>query len=189
MVKKRHIPNSLTILRVILTVFVIYFLLQPDLKSWIIAIICFVVASITDLVDGILARKHGWITTFGKIADPTADKVLTIGTFITFSILHLFSWIWLIPIVIREVLVTVYRFKFVNKGKKVAARKSGKIKTALQMVLLGVMFFVLLFRDQFNYYPTLNTTLIIIMYVLLVVVVILTIYSGARFIRENMYKG
>ncbi len=184
-----NLPNFLTILRIIMSFFVVYFLLQNSLSSRIIALIFFSLASLTDFFDGYIARKYNLITKFGKIADPTADKILTIASFITFAILNLFSFIWLIPIIIRELWVTIYRIKdYINDtNDHVAAKMSGKIKTVTQIITIIVMFFTLILRDHYNYI-ILENLMIIIMYCLLLLTVILTIYSGFSFLIKKGAK-
>jgi len=174
-----NIPNALTISRIILGVIVIYLFLQHDIMLRIIAGLLFIVAAITDLLDGKLARKYNIVTKFGKIADPIADKVLNLGAFITFTVLGMFSFWWLVPVIARELLVTIYRFIFIRSKKDLAARKSGKVKTIIQYVTIGAIFFNLIFRDHINL-PIIDMPLKILMYACLIVTVIVTIYSGLR---------
>lgn len=185
----RNLPNYLSILRIFMSFFVIYFLLQRSLHSTIIAAIIFIFASITDFLDGFIARKYNLITKFGKIVDPTADKFLILGAFITFSILNLFSFWWLVPIILREVGVTIERLREYIKGskKEVAARVSGKIKTIIQIITIVVLFSVLILQE-YSQYGALENVMNIIMYGLLIVTIVLTIYSGIRFLMKKGLK-
>ena len=179
----KNIPNALTIIRIIMSFFIIYLLLERTLTNTIFALILFIIASITDFLDGVIARKYNLISNFGKIADPTADKILTIGAFISFSILNLFSFIWLIPIIIREVGITIRRILNHKKGssKKIAAKMSGKIKTTTQIITIIIMFINLILKNYYEY-KTIENITNITMYIFLSITVILTIYSGIEFL-------
>lgn len=131
-------PNKLTLLRVILVPFFILFLLMPSIPcNFLFATIVFIVASITDYIDGYLARKNNQITTFGKFLDPLADKVLVISALICFITLGLASPVAVVLIVAREFMVTSIRLvASSNNGTVIAASMSGKIKTVVQMIAI-----------------------------------------------------
>ncbi|GGC60239.1 CDP-diacylglycerol--glycerol-3-phosphate 3-phosphatidyltransferase [Hoyosella rhizosphaerae] len=108
----------------------------------IVAGLLFVLAAVTDRYDGHLARKHGLITDFGKIADPIADKALMGGAFIGLSILGELSW-WITAIVLfRELGITLLRFWVIRHGVMPASR-GGKLKTVIQIVALSFFIFPL----------------------------------------------
>jgi CDP-diacylglycerol--glycerol-3-phosphate 3-phosphatidyltransferase len=102
-----------------------------------LAFFVFGVASVTDLLDGQLARRSGTITDFGKIADPIADKALTGSALITLSALGDLPWWVTVVILVREVGVTLLRFWVIRHGV-IAASRGGKIKTVLQIVAIGL---------------------------------------------------
>ena len=130
-------PNGLTVLRLLLVPIFVAFLVEGGTGSRIVAFLVFGVASVTDLLDGQLARRSGMITDFGKIADPIADKALTGSALITLSALGELPW-WVTGIIlVREVAVTVLRFWVIRHGV-IAASRGGKIKTVLQMVAIGL---------------------------------------------------
>ena len=133
--KRKHIitPNALTILRIILSIIIIYLLFNPSFYVRLSLAFLFTAASLSDYFDGRIARKYGLITNFGKIVDPLADKVLYLGLFISFCILCVCPLWWVILIGIREVLVTVLRFVLLKQGTVIAADKFGKIKVAFQI--------------------------------------------------------
>ena len=110
----------------------------PGGAAWRIAAFCvFAVASVTDLLDGELARRSGTITDFGKIADPIADKALTGSALITLTLLgDLSGWVTVL-ILVREVGVTLLRFAVIRYGV-ISASRGGKVKTLLQMVAIGL---------------------------------------------------
>src|SRR5258708_2947250 len=132
-----NLPNGLTVLRLALVPVFVAFLVAGGSVSRIVAFFVFGLASITDLLDGQLARRSGMITDFGKIADPIADKALTGSALITLSVLGDLPW-WVTAVIgVREVGVTALRFWVIPHGV-LAARKAGKIKTVLQIVAIGL---------------------------------------------------
>ena len=132
-----NLPNGLTVLRLVLVPIFVAFLVDGGTGSRIVAFFVFGVASVTDLLDGQLARRSGMITDFGKIADPIADKALTGSALITLSALGELPW-WVTGIIlVREVAVTVLRFWVIRHGV-IAASRGGKIKTVLQMTAIGL---------------------------------------------------
>ena len=154
--KKMNLPNRLTVLRLILVPFCILFIvlegvMNADLAA-VIAAAFFTAASITDSLDGKIARKHNLITDFGKFLDPLADKFLVIGTMMAIiyrydAIRSWFFWVVLI-IVFRELAVTSLRLVVVNSsGLVVAANWLGKVKTTMQIIcILSVLLEPVLYR-------------------------------------------
>jgi len=137
----------------------------------------------SDWLDGWLARKYNDITKLGKILDPIADKIYVLFTLSIFAYLGMYSIWWIVPIIIRELVITAYRFSFLGQGKVVAAVKSGKLKTILQMASVGYIYLIFMCKI---YYPSyLHYTLIYTMYVALFATVALTLYSGYIFFRNN----
>lgn len=143
-----NLPNKLTIFRIILVpiMVIIPFLgitgtISGIPISWIIIDLIFILASITDKLDGYLARKNNQITTFGKFLDPLADKILVLATMtMLVEMTKLPAWI---PIIVltREFMVSGYRLVAVEKGGKViAASKWGKLKTVTQMIAIILAF-------------------------------------------------
>lgn len=129
-----NIANQLTVLRIILIpIFILFFVLEWGYGD-IIAAAIFVIASLTDFLDGYLARKYNLVSNFGKIMDPFADKLLVLTALIYLAIDYRIPG-WIVIIIIgRELLVTSLRALAADKGVIVAARKLGKYKTAFQMV-------------------------------------------------------
>lgn len=132
-----NIANALTLLRLALVPVFIYFLLAGGNRDRALAFVAFAVASVTDLLDGELARRRGLITDFGKIADPIADKALTGSALITLSYLGELAWWVTFVIVVRELAVTGLRFWVIRHGV-IAASRGGKIKTMLQIVAISL---------------------------------------------------
>jgi CDP-diacylglycerol---glycerol-3-phosphate 3-phosphatidyltransferase len=135
-----NIANALTVFRLLLVpVFLIALFWGTGHETgWrIIAWAVFAVASVTDRIDGEIARKRNLVTEFGKLADPIADKALVGAALIGLSILHDLPWWVTIVILVREVGVTVLRFWVIRHGV-LAASRGGKLKTLLQSVAIGL---------------------------------------------------
>jgi CDP-diacylglycerol---glycerol-3-phosphate 3-phosphatidyltransferase len=132
-----NIANALTVARLALVPVFIWFLLAGGTSDRAIAFVAFAVASVTDLLDGELARRRSLITDFGKIADPIADKALTGSALITLSYLGELPWWITSVIVIREVGVTALRFWVIRRGV-IAASRGGKAKTLLQIIAISL---------------------------------------------------
>lgn len=136
----RHVPNALTIARIVMVPVVLAVLLwRPDDQLWRwLATGLFSVAMLTDFVDGFLARRWQVVSAFGKLADPIADKIMVVGLLLGLAWLDEVPWVMAGVVVAREVLVTVGRLLVASKSV-VAAGWSGKVKTAAQTVGLFMM--------------------------------------------------
>lgn len=130
-------PNALTALRLALVPVVVGGLVAGGTAGRLIAFAAFCVASVTDLLDGRIARQRGLVTDFGKIADPIADKVLTGSALVTLSCLGQLPWWVTVVIGIREIGVTALRFWVIRRGV-IAASRGGKLKTLLQVAAIGL---------------------------------------------------
>ena len=150
MAGSRNLPNVITVGRIVACPAIFVLALSPSAGARLVAFVLFVGAGLSDLWDGHLARKHGWITDVGKLLDPLADKLLLVSTFIPFYIIsHREGEVGLIPhwgmlpmwvlIVIlgRELLVTLFRQWAVRQDVVIAAGTSGKYKTLLQNLFSG----------------------------------------------------
>ena len=129
-----NLPNKLTVARIILVPFFVAALLINFPLNNLAALAIFGVASITDLLDGKIARKRGLVTDFGKFADPLADKILVISALLCFVQLGLCDCVAVIIVLFREFAVTSIRLIAASKGKVIAANIWGKVKTVTQMV-------------------------------------------------------
>ena len=129
-----NLPNKLTLMRILLVPFYIFFLLMPGIPHhYLISFIIFAAAAYTDHLDGKIARKYNLITDFGKFADPLADKIMILAALACFIQLGLTNAVVLILIVSREFMVTAIRLVASAKGKVVAANNWGKAKTISQI--------------------------------------------------------
>ena len=129
-----NLPNKLTLLRIALVPVYLLLLWLPA-YSWL-ALIVFAVASLTDMLDGRIARERGLVTNFGKFMDPIADKLLTHTAFIMLCAMGRLNVIACIIFIAREFVVSGLRLVAVEQGHVIAAGMSGKVKTVLQMALV-----------------------------------------------------
>lgn len=188
-----NLPNKLTIFRIVLVpiMVIIPFLgikgefLEIPMEYWLIDFI-FIMASVTDKLDGYLARKNNQITTFGKFLDPLADKILVLTAMIMLvEMTKLPAWI---PVIVlaREFLISGYRLVAVEKGKKViAASQWGKLKTVTQMIAIILAFVDLHSFGECFTGDLQGTTLIfnILVTSMMIVQTIATIFSGMDYMK------
>lgn len=169
-----NVPNALTVLRIVMVpVFLVVLFNNPDDFGWrLVATAVFVVAILTDLADGYIARKHNLVTDFGKLWDPVADKALTGAAFIALGILDELSWIIIVLILVREWGITWLRAAIAKHGI-MAANKGGKLKTVTQSVALGLY---LLGRDN------LPEWLSVVALVIMIIALALTLLTGITYI-------
>ena len=169
-------PNKLTIARVIMIPFFVAFLMYDiagDAGKWI-ALVIFIAASITDTLDGYIARKYHLVTNFGKFMDPLADKLLVCSALICITATgKLAAWITII-IIAREFIISGFRLVAADNGIVIAASYWGKFKTVSQMIMI-----ILMIMDiQNGAFQTLIT-------VFIVIAVALTLISLADYIMKN----
>ena len=134
-----NLPNKLTLLRIVLVpVFVVVLYLNFPYNN-LVALAVFILASLTDLLDGKIARKYHLITDFGKFMDPIADKLLVTAALLVFVDWHMMpAWVAIV-VVAREFIVSALRLVAASNGRVIAAGWSGKVKTASTMVCICVM--------------------------------------------------
>ncbi|MFI3211198.1 MAG: CDP-diacylglycerol--glycerol-3-phosphate 3-phosphatidyltransferase [Peptostreptococcaceae bacterium] len=171
-----NLPNKLTLFRICLIPVFIFFMASNIENKYLISCIVFIIASITDAMDGYIARKYNLITDFGKFMDPLADKLLVLAALISMTEANLVpSWIVII-IVSRELTVSILRAIAGAEGKVIAASGGGKIKTISQMV--AIMF--LLFGENYN-----NYIIVSIGEISLLIATLVTIQSGYEYLSKN----
>jgi CDP-diacylglycerol--glycerol-3-phosphate 3-phosphatidyltransferase len=135
-----NIANVLTVVRLVLVPFFVACLFLPGTGWRVAALAVFAVASLTDRLDGELARRYGLVTDFGKIADPIADKALIGAALVSLSILDELPWWVTVVIIVRELGITLLRFAVIRHGV-IPASYGGKVKTVLQVFALGFYIF------------------------------------------------
>lgn len=188
---KLNVPNRLTIARMIIApVFLALILWESLPHRYLIACLVFSIASVTDALDGKIARSQGIVTNFGKLLDPIADKVLTTGALLAFMSLGLCN-IWIVMIVLtREFTIASIRMIAAAGGVVIPANIWGKIKTVSQMVftilimLLGEAYYMIELRlpDLYSKLPALS----LISNGLLWITAILTVLSGVIYIKDSI---
>jgi CDP-diacylglycerol--glycerol-3-phosphate 3-phosphatidyltransferase len=181
-----NVPNALTTLRIVMVPFFGWALLTHDGHSagwrWI-AYALFVVAMITDKIDGDLARKHDIVTDFGKIADPIADKALTGMAFVGLSIIDELWWWVTIVVLVREWGITLMRVWLIRRGVVMPAGKGGKLKTLVQTFALGLLIMpTRLFPDPWD---VVGDVLLWLGLGLMAVAVALTVWTGIDYVVET----
>jgi len=134
-----NLPNILTIFRIVVTPLIVWFLIGFDgFTLHLIAFVMFLVASLTDLFDGMLARKLQVVSEFGKFMDPLADKILVNSTFITLNIMEIMP-IWITAVVIlRDMIVTLLRWGMLAHGTSMNTSQLAKLKTTFQYISMYV---------------------------------------------------
>ena len=136
-----NLPNKLTLLRVALIPFFVFFLLAPAFadNGKYIATVIFIIASLTDLFDGKIARKYNLVTNFGKFMDPLADKLLVSAALICFIELGSLPAWYVLIIISREFIISGFRLVASDKGVVIAASYWGKFKTTSQMIMVVLL--------------------------------------------------
>ena len=178
-----NLPNKLTIFRVILIPFFVFFLLTPYFPEYgkYIATAIFIVASLTDMADGKIARKYNLVTNFGKFMDPLADKLLVCSAMICLvEIDRLAAWI-VIVIIAREFIISGFRLVASDNGIVIAASYWGKFKTTFQMLMI----IALILDFQNRYFQMLATALTYIALILTVVSLIDYIAKNKQVLKEQ----
>lgn len=178
-----NFPNTITTIRIVIALIAPFFLIEGTLWVRIIAGFFILIAVVTDWLDGWYARRYSQITKLGKILDPIADKVLIIISFSVFVYLDVVSIWWIIPIFIREIVITTYRFIFLSRNIIVAASNSGKLKTVMQMLTIGIAYVLLMTHKHFRAYYSEYTR--VVLYLSLAITLFITVFSGVRFIIKN----
>lgn len=192
------VPNLFSFARIFLIPLFIYLLFIPEIESRVWALIVFIFASFTDMLDGWSARKLNQETEFGKFLDPFADKVLVVSSLIALLFLDHFIPFWMIVIIVgRDMLITLMRYLAIKRGRSLRTSRFGKIKTAFQMVSIIIIIMIIMIRKKAVLPPD-DSVLDVIMstrpekwlivspYLLMLVVTILTAVSGLRYIYTNI---
>ena len=178
-----NLPNKLTLLRVIMIPFFVFFLLiNPDVIALrIIADLIFIAASLTDMADGKIARKYNLVTNFGKFMDPLADKLLVCSALICLiQTGQLPAW-YVIIIIAREFIISGFRLIAAENGLVIAANIFGKIKTTTQMIMIVILVANLPFR----WLQILGNIFIVVALVMTVLSLVIYIYQNVDILKEQ----
>ncbi|RJF42572.1 CDP-diacylglycerol--glycerol-3-phosphate 3-phosphatidyltransferase [Actinomyces sp. 2119] len=174
-----NIANVLTILRLLLVPVFVWLMLLPGGAARVAALLVFCVAAGTDRLDGQLARSRNLVTSFGKLADPVADKALTLSAFVLLSADGTLWWWVTALIVLRELGITVMRFLMLRRAV-MAASRGGKVKTTLQMAgVIGLLAPWDLFLPAF-----VAGLLVQVFYGVIAAALVVTVVTGLDYVRQ-----
>lgn len=176
-----NIANVLTVIRLILVPVFIWLMLVPTTKAQVWAFVVFAVASATDKLDGTLARKLNLVTDFGKLADPIADKALVLSAFVLLSLHWPVFWVVTVPVLVRELGITLMRLVLARRGRVMPASRGGKLKTVTQMALI-----LLLLIPWEALVPAAWPVVRVVAIVLSVLVVVITVFTGIDYVRQAL---
>lgn len=197
LIERSTIPNAITVARIALCPLVAFLLFVPTFTARLLAFIFFLIAAFSDLVDGHLARKHGWISNFGKLLDPVADKLLLVSTLLPIYVLSHRAGgsdalpilgglpLWIVLVIFgREALITIVRGYAARHGVVIPAGSAGKHKAVWQNIFVGTSIFWLALRSAartegwsgefWEFWQKFHATVFMVS---LVVAVALTVYS------------
>jgi CDP-diacylglycerol--glycerol-3-phosphate 3-phosphatidyltransferase len=180
--------NKLTLSRILLAFICMALIIKGDLVSLILSLIVFSLASLTDLLDGHIARKQKTVSDLGKILDPVADKVLVIGVFLAFlekGVVN--SWI-VVVVMVREFLITGLRLFALRQHKVMEAKTFGKHKTFTQSAAIMVIFILLIIERlalSANAWPWFSAFRSTAIFLIMFYVAILTVISGILYLWLN----
>ncbi|MEW6040348.1 MAG: CDP-diacylglycerol--glycerol-3-phosphate 3-phosphatidyltransferase [Elusimicrobiota bacterium] len=183
--------TKLTLFRIFLIPFFMVFMFVDNLWTRIFALIIFVIAAITDLYDGVLARRFKVITNFGIFLDPLADKLLISAAFISFvGLRELKVPAWMVVFIIsREFLITGLRLLAMSTGKIIAADKTGKFKTTSQIVSIIIILIILILNSMGRKYNLdlrlFKYLLSVLPYWIMLFITALTVYSGISYLYKH----
>ncbi len=187
-----NLPNKLTMSRILLIPVFMVVLYWGFPGADYVALAIFIIASLTDLLDGKIARKYNLVTDFGKFADPLADKMLVTAALLWFVEQGRMSAWMLLIVICREFAVSGLRMIAADKGIVIAAGWSGKVKTAATMVCIAVMLFIAPMVEEAvtwmllsSQYPAPKPAILWVDPVCTWIITLTTIYSGVEYFLKN----
>ena len=181
MLPKSNLPNILSVLRALLGFVIVYFIYND---KYVTALIIFVIAAISDCLDGYIARKHQSISIFGKIIDPIADKILILATLFGFTLKDILLPCFVIIIGLRELVITLIRLYLLKNDTVLAAKDAGKFKTVLQ---IGVIIIIFAWRILNDFYPAVSKQNVLLynsVNFLMVIPVVVTLSSMVVYFKD-----
>ncbi len=169
-------PNSLTLIRIFAIPFIVLFLYFPGKITCLFAGFIFIIASLTDYLDGFLARKYNLVTPIGELLDPMADKLL-VSSALIMLVKH--GWVdgWIAIVIIgRELMITGLRAISAERGIIMAADRYGKVKMILQIVAISLLII---------HYPLLGLNVHFYGYILIWIALLITVFSGVNYLCKS----
>ena len=185
-----NLPNKLTIFRIFLVAVFMFFVFSKGVVMKSMALITFLAASFTDILDGYIAKKYNMETDFGRLMDPIADKILVLSAFLAFVEMELIPAWMVVIIIFRDVIVTGLRMSALAKGKVISADEGGKHKMVSQVSAILVILFFLIFREAgmkvFHFWSA-STERIYkdAIFILMSITTLLTLISGMSYLIRN----
>jgi len=185
-----NLPNKLTLLRIALAFVFIILLFQPGILPKILALLAFLLASVTDVLDGYIAKKNNQVTDFGRLMDPVADKILILSAFLAFVQLQLVPAWMVVVIISREIVVSGLRALALAKGRVISASRGGKHKTACQSFAILAILLLMIFREappkSIGFWSTGAESIYKdAIFALMLITVVLTLASGVSYLLRN----
>jgi len=166
-----------------------FFLFNKGILSKHIALFIFLIASLTDLYDGRIARKRKLITNFGRIMDPIADKILILASFLAFVELKIIPAWMVVIVILRELIITGLRLFAASRSIVLEAQKEGKHKTVSQFIAVILILVYLILKDTLARFRIWNLhwerACSLIIFLIILIVIGLTLYSGISFLWKN----
>jgi CDP-diacylglycerol--glycerol-3-phosphate 3-phosphatidyltransferase len=185
-----NLANQLTISRILLTFVFMGFLFCGGVTAKVLALAIFIIASLTDLLDGFLAKRYNMTSDFGRLMDPIADKVLVLAAFLAFVEMKLIPAWMVVVIVLREVSITGLRVAALGQHKVIPADDGGRHKMVSQVLSIFVILLFIIFREAgiriFGFWTAQTERLYKdAIFVLMLITVVLTVVSGASYLLKN----
>jgi CDP-diacylglycerol--glycerol-3-phosphate 3-phosphatidyltransferase len=183
-----NLPNKLTLLRIAMVFVFIPLLFIHGVWAKVAAFLVFLAASMTDLLDGYLAKKNNQVTDFGRLMDPIADKILILSAFLAFVEMGLVPAWMVIVIIFREAAVTGLRILAMGKGRIIPADAAGKHKTVSQVVVILLILICMIFREsgRLTLWPAGAESIYRdSVFLLMLITVVLTLISGVSYLVKN----
>jgi len=177
----KYIPNILSFLRIFLAPLFMVFMFKDIYLYKVLSFIVFFLGSILDFLDGYIARKFNFISDFGKYLDPIADKVLIISAFLTLNLFYptlVKSWMILI-IILRDIVVTLFRFYLMNKNFIMITSSYAKVKTLVQIILIHIILIMHLY--DFSSFPAFENSI----YYIMLSCTVYTVATGLHYVKIN----
>jgi CDP-diacylglycerol---glycerol-3-phosphate 3-phosphatidyltransferase len=192
-----NLPNALTVGRLLLVPVILYLLYLEGVEQQLLGTALFILAALTDSLDGRIARRRRQITQFGKFADPLVDKLLTLSVFVAIALRHEFApvavylMIWVAIIAIREIGITLMRIWAIGRGTSVITSFWGKAKTTIQLITIITTLALLNFRQIVHvwrtgaaYYPG-DHIVVMTVHALIFLCMVVSVISGILYISSK----
>jgi len=183
----KYIPNILTLSRILIVPFFILSFLNENFSIRIISIILFFFGSISDFLDGYIARKYNFVTNFGKIIDPLADKILILTAFFILNKMYpTYVPLWMVSLILlRDIIITIFRFYLKKKKSILKTSIIAKRKTLFQIIIIHLLLIFHVFKESIPFDKSLSMQMI---YLSMFMCVIFTVLTGLHYLFINRHE-